>query len=298
MPFSITCQSCRRLLRAKDEHAGKTLKCPGCEAPIDVPATALSGQEGEWPQAEIPTEPSSNKYCGTCGNGVMEQAIACMKCGVPPKSGKDYCYHCGTKTRPEAIICVKCGMPKNASGNLGGNALSINGSLSLWGYFTQCFVKYADFSGRARRREYWGFILFCNLFSLPLGFLSASGNPGVMVFAEIIGLLFGLAALIPAWAVTCRRFHDIGMSALVGIPIFALDAIGTLLSIVSTIMTVAVVRQAVNNPFGTNANAVSALEAIGVGELFILFLSIIYILIFLVRDSVPDNQYGPNPKAA
>ena len=38
MPIPISCPSCQRRLQARDEHAGKTLKCPACKASIAVPA--------------------------------------------------------------------------------------------------------------------------------------------------------------------------------------------------------------------------------------------------------------------
>jgi len=52
--------------------------------------------------------PVQTKFCRTCGNQIHENAVACPKCGVPPKIGKAYCYACGSETRPEAIVCVKC----------------------------------------------------------------------------------------------------------------------------------------------------------------------------------------------
>lgn len=70
--------------------------------------------------------------------------------------------------------------------------------------------KYADFSGRARRKEYWWFSLFCMLISTVLGFIE--GFMGVAPNAEysIFAGIFCLAILVPSLAVTVRRLHDIG----------------------------------------------------------------------------------------
>ena len=57
-----------------------------------------------------------------------------------------------------------------------------------------CFNKFANFEGRARRSEYWWFILFVNLVSL--------------VTCGIASIVF----LVPVIAVTARRLHDIGRS--------------------------------------------------------------------------------------
>lgn len=63
--------------------------------------------------------------------------------------------------------------------------------------------KYADFSGRARRTEYWLFFLFNFIIALLLGVIDyVLGSPG------IIGLLFALAILIPSIAVGVRHLHD------------------------------------------------------------------------------------------
>lgn len=74
-------------------------------------------------------------------------------------------------------------------------------------YWLGCFKKYAEFSGRARRQEYWMFILFNMLVCFGLQIVDAIlGTEGVL------GAGYSLAALIPSWAVFTRRMHDIGKS--------------------------------------------------------------------------------------
>lgn len=65
-----------------------------------------------------------------------------------------------------------------------------------------CFIKYATFSGRARRSEYWNFALFCMLVSMALG----------MIFPDqtLPSSLFSLITFVPNLAVSWRRMHDIG----------------------------------------------------------------------------------------
>lgn len=69
-----------------------------------------------------------------------------------------------------------------------------------------CFRKYADFSGRASRSEYWYFILFQFILSLVLGVLG--GILGLNF--ETIDLIVSLALLVPTLAVAWRRMHDTG----------------------------------------------------------------------------------------
>lgn len=49
-------------------------------------------------------------YCRNCGKEVAEQAVMCVACGSPPKSGKKFCQNCGSETNPAAEVCPKCGV--------------------------------------------------------------------------------------------------------------------------------------------------------------------------------------------
>ncbi|MBC7391408.1 MAG: zinc ribbon domain-containing protein [Opitutaceae bacterium] len=74
-------------------------------------------------------------YCRNCSNEVSEQAIACPKCGVPPKKGKNFCYQCANPTNPEAIICVNCGVSLSTSSNVSLATIDKRKYLSLWGRY-------------------------------------------------------------------------------------------------------------------------------------------------------------------
>src|ERR1700674_2033185 len=81
-------------------------------------------------------------------------------------------------------------------------------------WYLQALKKYADFSGRARRREYWVFVLFNIIISIVLTVCDAV--LGTYSAAASIGILSGiytLAVLIPGIAVTVRRLHDTGRSS-------------------------------------------------------------------------------------
>jgi uncharacterized membrane protein YhaH (DUF805 family) len=73
--------------------------------------------------------------------------------------------------------------------------------------------KYAVFTGRARRKEYWFFVLFHVLIFLL--FVMIDGLTGTLNEATGFGLtssLYSLAVLIPGIAVLVRRLHDIDRS--------------------------------------------------------------------------------------
>lgn len=71
--------------------------------------------------------------------------------------------------------------------------------------------KFADVKGRARRKEYWTFVLINFLISLVLGVIDGAlglNSSGV----GVLGGLFSLASLVPGIAVGVRRLHDTGRS--------------------------------------------------------------------------------------
>lgn len=75
-------------------------------------------------------------------------------------------------------------------------------------YLNALKFKYADFNGRARRSEFWYYVL-CNyivIFLLAL-VASAIGEGGF-----VIVLIYGLAIIVPSFAMVVRRLHDVGKS--------------------------------------------------------------------------------------
>lgn len=75
-------------------------------------------------------------------------------------------------------------------------------------WFITALKKYADFSGRAQRSEYWYFILFYFLIYLGLFVISAVGGRVIGSAVGVLLILFSLAMLIPSLSVCARRLHD------------------------------------------------------------------------------------------
>jgi uncharacterized membrane protein YhaH (DUF805 family) len=65
-----------------------------------------------------------------------------------------------------------------------------------------CLRQYANFRGRARRPEFWWFMLFALLATLAASLL----------LGDVANALVTLALLLPGLAVSARRLHDIGRS--------------------------------------------------------------------------------------
>jgi len=74
-------------------------------------------------------------------------------------------------------------------------------------WYIQVLSKYAEFNGRARRSEYWYFVLINVFISLVIFIVDA----GLGSFG-LLGILYSLAILIPGLAVSVRRLHDTGRS--------------------------------------------------------------------------------------
>ena len=150
------------------------------------------------------------------------------------------------------------------------------------------FSKYATFSGRARRSEFWYFFLLNVIICFVLGFIP--------VLSWVSGL-WSLAILIPFLAVTVRRFHDTGKSGWYYlVPLIpALAYTGYLVYyVMKTVKEVgvydmdAIARHITDHPSG--------ILAIVVLGLLTIITTIIWI-VWMAKDSQPgENKWGPNPK--
>lgn len=80
-------------------------------------------------------------------------------------------------------------------------------------WFLKCLKQYADFSGRACKKEFWMYVLFYMIIAIVLhvidsmlGWVTPEFDMGVL------GGLYSLCMFIPGLAVSVRRLHDIGKS--------------------------------------------------------------------------------------
>lgn len=138
--------------------------------------------------------------------------------------------------------------------------------------------KYATFSGRASRSEYWWFVLAVVI-----------GSVVTQLIWGLLGLIFSLAVLCPGIAVGWRRLQDTGRPGwYIAIP-FGLSLLNTLLA-----------------PSVPDDAAMAAGELPGMGSIVLsgilglasLVVFILYIW-WLTRPSQPEtNQYGPPPAPA
>ena len=125
-----------------------------------------------------------------------------------------------------------------------------------------CFSKYATFSGRARRPEYWWFFLFTFILGL----------------IPVVGVISGLVCLIPSLAVSWRRMHDIGK------PGYA-----SLLGLAG--LAVAAVFFGIGNAISPEAGQIG----LGIGVIGVLICGVVVIVWLASPTKAGANQYGPEP---
>jgi len=162
------------------------------------------------------------------------------------------------------------------------------------GWFTKCWRQYANFDGRAQRKEYWFFVLFTSLIGLGLSLIGTLFvlkdidtiaetivNDDIILredgfFALTIDTLevlmpyyilvdiYMLVSLIPSMAVLVRRLHDSGKSGLWLLICYSLVVISTFQPVIAIVA--------------------------GIANLIV--------FVFTLLDSEPTaNEWGENPKA-
>jgi uncharacterized membrane protein YhaH (DUF805 family) len=107
-------------------------------------------------------------------------------------------------------------------------------------WYIAVLKKYAEFSGRARRKEYWMFVLINLIVGLVLNYVSA-----------FLYGIYSLAVLVPSIAVGVRRLHDIGKTGWL-----LLIAIIPVLGWILLLVWLAKDSQPGNNQYGENPKGV------------------------------------------
>jgi uncharacterized membrane protein YhaH (DUF805 family) len=114
-------------------------------------------------------------------------------------------------------------------------------------WYIEVMKKYAVFSGRARRQEYWMFVLFNVIIALVLGIIEGIADSDSGVSRSTLTTLYGLAILIPSLAVSVRRLHDTGRTGwwmLIGV----IPVIGTIVLLIFMIQD----GRPTDNQYGPN----------------------------------------------
>lgn len=135
--------------------------------------------------------------CNFCGNENPDDATFCMSCGKSLEQGQTSSFESQEQDAEEVYEYYNF---DNENGR----------QLSLFSYYVKCFQSFWVFDGRARRCEYWGFVLYNGLVSFILIFILYLLLP--VSIASAIYDLYNLIIFLPGLAVAVRRMHDIDKS--------------------------------------------------------------------------------------
>src|SRR5262245_9812971 len=115
MPIKVQC-ACGAAFAAKDELAGRTVKCPKCQQPLAIPAAgaapvvaavaARPAQPAAQRQmgAPLPSQAAPAQHPG--GDLFAEAGLHAQQAGMVP------CPGCTNPMPVAAIVCIKCGYNK------------------------------------------------------------------------------------------------------------------------------------------------------------------------------------------
>jgi len=143
--------------------------------------------------------------------------------------------------------------------------------------------KYADFSGRAPRAEYWWFTLASGVAAILLGFVDDAVSEPVMGIYGPISLLLTVALFVPSLAVLVRRLHDIDRTGW-----WALLDVGSYVLVVGGLLTPD--PQRLYNPF----QAMSPIVMLAVVLMWTI--SAVVLLVFMITSGTDGpNEYGSDP---
>lgn len=142
-------------------------------------------------------------------------------------------------------------------------------------WYFEVLKKYAVFNGRARRKEYWYFILFNFIISLIFALINE-----ISIYIDFLSSVYSVIILTPNVAVTVRRLHDTDHTGW-WVLLIVIPAIGWVI-------------------FYFIAQYYLMLDLFYLGMMIFSIISLIswiILTIFTVQDSSPgENRYGPNPK--
>lgn len=169
------------------------------------------------------------------------------------------------------------------------------------GWFVFCWKKAFDWSGRARRREFWFFVLFDRVFILLLtaiaymsirdwtvaedGVRLPNGFPALWASLALLG--YWIASFFPFFAVTARRFHDLGRGAGWVLAVM----VAQILAVIGNVVQILQVVAAFNAKSGVTQVPDNLFLQTSVG--LWIFLAV---FVFLRAGTPGANRFGPSPK--
>ncbi|MFZ2969623.1 MAG: DUF805 domain-containing protein [Minisyncoccia bacterium] len=155
---------------------------------------------------------SISKYCSNCGKPIFAEDKFCGSCGAKinysfSEENAESVGNNPPRTEKEQFAKTNSAN-KQDNGQVKYENIDNTEEQSSFDYYNQVLCKYSDFNGRSTRAEYWYFMLYNIIIAILIAFFGAiiGDEEGVLY------ILYLFIMLIPHWAVSVRRLHDIGKS--------------------------------------------------------------------------------------
>ncbi|MBK5343969.1 MULTISPECIES: DUF805 domain-containing protein [Pseudomonas] len=109
-----------------------------------------------------------------------------------------FCRGCAKEISSLAVACPQCGAPQATQ-----QSYASGPAITTGNPYVEALKNYAEFKGRATRREYWMFVLINLGICIVMGVLDAMLNTKGVLYN-----LYSLAMFLPSIAAGARRMHD------------------------------------------------------------------------------------------
>lgn len=156
-------------------------------------------------------------------------------------------------------------------------------------WFVKCIKNYANFKGRARRAEYWYFILFAMIIYVVAAIVDqiVFGRPSAFFYYAAALFLF-----IPNLAVMVRRLHDTGRSGKIVLWYYLAAFAYIIALLVAGASYLTASMQGISVPMPSVGFLVICIG----GVLGFMVWGIFFLVWFCTSGNKGDNKYGPDPK--
>ena len=107
MPIPVAC-ACGAKFAAKDELAGKRVKCPKCSQPLTIPA---AGAAAAGASAAAAGAPAAARTAAAKPSDAGDPIIAALldEVGLTASKTGVRCPNCRADVKPDDVMCVQCG---------------------------------------------------------------------------------------------------------------------------------------------------------------------------------------------
>ena len=178
----------------------------------------------------------------------------------------------------------------------------------------RALAKYAQFKGRARRSEFWLWVLMCVVTAIALdifypqfvasatqAFLFAPGMAAYGTVIDTVPALVGLVMVLPSLSVAVRRLHDIGRSGwLVALPLGTAAGGAIVFTLISGILVANMGREHPGSPSGGEGLGIvfAILALFVVCVVLPTFITLVIMVNFWSSPGTQGpNRFGPDPKS-